>query len=224
MTTRHHTFAPHEYYHVYNRGTEKRNIFSDSADYKRFVELLYLSNSTYAVDIRHVRRTYNSVFEFSRDNPLVYIGAYCLMPNHFHILLSPAVAYGVEKFMLKLGTGYSMYFNKRYERTGTLFQGKFKSQHVDGDEYLKYLFSYIHLNPVKLIQPDWKDVGIVGIRDLEKAKKYLDTYTYSSLHDYFGKREESVIISPTKFPEYFATKQEVDRELIEWLGYAEVTH
>lgn len=122
VTTRHHAFASHEYYHVYNRGTEKRNIFLDNADYRRFVELLYLSNSTYAVDIRHVRRTYNSVYEFSRDNPLVYIGAYCLMPNHFHILLTPAIENGVQTFMLKLSTGYSMYFNKRNSRTGSLFR------------------------------------------------------------------------------------------------------
>ncbi len=218
MTTRQHNFAPHEYYHIYNRGTEKRNIFLDGADYERFIELLYLSNSQYAVDIRHVRRTHSSVYEYFRDNPLVYVGAYCLMPNHFHILLSPAVDHGVEKFMLKLGTGYSMYFNKRYERTGNLFQGKFKSQHADNDEYLKYLFSYIHLNPVKLIQSDWKDVGI---RDINGAKKYLDEYRHSSLHDYFGRREESKIIDKNKFPEYFINKHEVDTELIEWLSYKE---
>jgi putative transposase len=140
------------------------------------------------------------------------------MPNHVHILLSPAVENGVERFMLKLGTGYPMYFNKRYERTGTLFQGKFKSQHVHDDEYLKYLFSYIHLNPVKLIQSDWKEVGI---RNLEKTKRYLDTYMHSSLHDYFGNREESKILDTDKFPEYFKTKQEIDQELIGWLRYNE---
>lgn len=111
-----------------------------------------------------------------------------------------------------------MYFNKRYERTGNLFQGKFKSQHADNDEYLKYLFSYIHLNPVKLIQSDWKDVGI---RDINGAKKYLDEYRHSSLHDYFGRREESKIIDKNKFPEYFINKHEVDTELIEWLSYKE---
>jgi putative transposase len=218
VTTRQHTLAPHEYYHVYNRGTEKRNIFLDGADYGRFIELCYLSNSVHSVDVRHVRRTYNSVYEFPRDNPLVYVGAYCLMPNHFHILLTPATDRGVEKFMLKLGTGYSMYFNKRYERTGTLFQGRFKSRHANNDEYLKYLFAYIHLNPVKLIQPNWKEVGI---QNIDGVKTYLDKYPYSSLQDYLGDREESKILDKDKFPEYFSTKQEVDQELIDWLSFRE---
>lgn len=216
MTTRYHSLALNEFYHVYNRGTEKRVIFMDAADYKRFVELLYLSNSCDAVDIRYIRRMYGSVFEFEHGEPLVHIGAYCLMPNHFHILLTPTVENGIEKFMLKLGTGYSMYFNKRYSRTGALYQGKFKSQHVDSDTYLKYLFAYIHLNPVKLIQSDWKDVGI---RDLKKTEEYLRKFKYSSLQDYIGDREESKILSPEKFPEYFETKSEVDKELLEWLTY-----
>jgi putative transposase len=219
MTTRYHTLAVSEFYHVYNRGTEKRTIFLDTADYKRFVELLYLSNSCNAIDVRYIRKMYGSVFEFDRGEPLVYVGAYCLMPNHFHILLTPAVENGIEKFMLKLGTGYSMYFNKRYNRIGALYQGKFKSRHADSDTYLKYLFAYIHLNPVKLIQADWKDVGI---RDLNKAKEYLGSYEYSSLHDYIGKREETKILSPEKFPEYFEAKSEVDKELLEWLTYREL--
>ena len=218
VTTRHHSFAPHEYYHIYNRGTEKRNIFLNNDDYTRFIELLYLSNSKYAVDIRHVRRSYNSVYEFSCEDPLVYIGAYCLMPNHFHVLLTPATDGGVEKFMLKLGTGYSMYFNKRYERTGSLFQGRFKSQHAQGDEYLKYLFAYIHLNPVKLIKPDWKERGI---GDVYGVKRYLDSYAYSSLPDYISDREESLILCKEKFPRYFEGKKEIDEELMSWLAYAE---
>jgi putative transposase len=217
MTTRLHDFCIREFYHIYNRGTEKRNIFLDDADSTRFIELLYLSNSNDAVDVRHVRRMYGSVYEFARgENPLVYIGAYCLMPNHFHILLTPAVENGVEKFMLKVGTGYSMYFNKRYNRTGVLFQGRFKSRHAYTDEYLKYLFAYIHLNPVKLIQSDWKEVGI---RDISKARNFLDQYQYSSLHDYGDQRQESIIVSPEKFPQYFATKKEIDRELLDWLSY-----
>ena len=219
MTTRYEVLAFGEYFHIYNRGTDRRVIFSDRNDYLRFIELLFLSNSARSLNLRNIHKTYTSIYDFDRGEPLVYVGAYCLMPNHFHILLTPAVENGVEKFMLKLSTGYSMYFNKRYERTGTLFQGRFKSQHADTDEYLKYLFSYIHLNPVKLIQSDWKDVGI---RDLEKVKAYLEKYSYSSLHDYFGKvRPENAIINPSKFPEYFSSKKEVDVELLEWLTYGE---
>jgi putative transposase len=219
MTTRYDRLAYGEYFHIYNRGADKRLIFKDESDYERFVELLFLANSSDAVNIRNIRRDYSNVFDCDRGDLLVHIGAYCLMPNHFHILLTPSIDQGVEKFMMKLGTGYSMYFNKRYERKGTLYQGTYKSRHADSDMYLKYLFSYIHLNPVKLIQSDWKDVGI---RDVEGAKKFLNGYPHSSLHDWFGDRTESKILSPEKFPEYFASKQEIDSEILEWLTYREL--
>ncbi len=210
--------VPGEYYHTYNRGADKRIIFLDDADRRRFVELLYLANTTSPINVRDVRRRELSVFDFDRKMQRVHIGAYCLMPNHFHILLTAAQENGVQDYMQKLLTAYSMYFNKRYARTGTLFEGRFKSEHVDSDEYLKYLFSYIHLNPVKLIQSDWKEVGI---RDLKKVRAYLDAYAYSSLHDYFVIREESKILDQDKFPGFFSTKKEIDDELIGWLRYRE---
>ncbi len=219
MTTRHDSLALNEYYHIYNRGTEKRTIFYNDADYERFTELLFLSNSKEAVNVRNVRRTHESVFDFNRGDPLVYVGAYCLMPNHFHILLTPAVEDGIQTFMLKLSTGYSMYFNKRYERTGALYQGRFKSRHAYTDEYLKYLFAYIHLNPVKLIQSDWKESGI---KDVEKVKQYLNTYQYSSFKDYRDPRKKSVVIHPENFPGYFDGRVEMDAELIEWLTYKDI--
>ena len=91
------------------------------------------------------------------------------MPNHFHILVKEKIENGISKFMGKLTTGYSMYFNKRYDRTGSLFQGVFKSVHADSDEYLKYLFAYIHLNPIKLINPEWKENGI---KDKNRANAF----------------------------------------------------
>ncbi len=216
MSQRKVIFAHNEYYHLYNRGNSKQDIFKDYFDRERFQNLLYVANGSAPYIIREVRK--DDVYEFERGNQLVHIGAYCLMPNHFHVLLTPAVEHGIQVFMQKLTTGYSMYFNKKYHRTGGLFEGRFKSRHANTDEYLKYLFSYIHLNPVKLIQPDWKEFGI---RDVHIAKKYLDTYPYSSLKDYFENREESKIISPEKFPEYFKNKQEIDSEMLEWLTYTE---
>jgi putative transposase len=111
-----------------------------------------------------------------------------------------------------------MYFNKKYERTGVLFEGKFKAQHADTDEHLKYLFSYIHLNPIKLIQSNWKDVGI---HNLEEAKQYLSQFMYSSLHDYTKSksREQSLILAVEKFPKYLESRNEIDSELISWLNY-----
>ena len=109
-----------------------------------------------------------------------------------------------------------MYFNKKHHRTGSLFEGRFKSEHVDSDNYLKYLFSYIHLNPVKLLQPDWQQQGIINLQD---TFTYLYAYRYSSYIDNAVSRPESNILNRTPFPEYFATKQAYDREMEDWLTY-----
>jgi putative transposase len=164
------SFSGGEFYHVYNRGTDKRAIYLDKSDYKRFIELLYLSNSSHSFVVRDIYRNNESIYEYDRGDLLVAIGAYCLMPNHFHILVTPLVENGISKFMNKLCTSYSMYFNKKYNRTGALFQGKFKAEHADRDEYLKYLYAYIHLNPVKLIDSTWKEEGI------KDAGKKLEFY------------------------------------------------
>ena len=89
MVTRYLKFAEGEFYHVYNRGTDKRVIYNDQADYRRFQELLYLSNSTNPINIRDVKKQHQQIYDFEKDDVLVAIGAYCLMPNHFHILLTP---------------------------------------------------------------------------------------------------------------------------------------
>lgn len=216
MVTRYITFAEGEFYHVYNRGTDKRVIYKDVADYRRFQELLYLSNSTESINVRDIKKGHKNVYDFEKSGELVAIGAYCLMPNHFHILLTPLVENGVSIFMAKLATSYSMYFNKTYNRKGTLYEGRFKGRWVDSDNYLKYLYAYIHLNPVKLIQPDWKEKGI---RDIDGAYKYVLEYNYSSLLDYTGNRPASKILKPDLFPEYFTTPTSYKRELIEWLKW-----
>lgn len=219
MTTRTITFAPGEYYHVYNRGVDKRTIFLDHADHRRFLELLYVANSSKSIDIRSISRLHDSVYDWDRGDQLVAIGTYCLMPNHFHILLTPLTDQGVSLFMNKLCTSYSMYFNKRYQRTGSLFEGKFKAKHATSDTYLKYLFSYIHLNPVKLIQSDWKEKGI---SDPFKAYDYARLFPYASLMDYLEvTRKERMIIMPSVFPEYFKTAAATQSELMDWLQFGE---
>lgn len=213
------TFAPGEFYHIYNRGVEKRNVFLDRADYRRFQVLLYLANSVKAVHIADRSRYNTSLnwFEKERGDSLVDIVAYCIMPNHFHILVREKDDGGVSKFVQKLSTGYTMYFNKRYERTGALFQGKFKATHANDDNYLKYLFSYIHLNPVKLIQSDWKERGI---KNFSKAESYLSSYVYSSLLDHRAtKRTEKCIVNLEAAPSYFADIKSMNNELKEWLKF-----
>jgi len=215
MSVRKVQFVPEECYHIYNRGNSKQIIYKTPEDHRRFMRLLYVANSDQPFKIEYIDRSES----LERGEPLVSIGAYCLMPNHFHILLTPCVEGGVSKLMQKISTAYSMYFNKRHERTGALFEGKFKAQHVDSDEYLKYLYAYIHLNPVKLIDPKWKEGGI---KDAAKSYDFAASFAYSSLPDYLGVvRPENAIINNKPFPEYFLSAGKVHEELFEWLNFTQ---
>ncbi len=207
-------FVKGEHYHLYNRGVDKRTIFSFLSDYKRFLMLLYLANSSEDVRIDNVLKTHSfeEVFVRERAEPLIAIGAFCLMPNHFHILATPLTENGLTKFMLKLQTGYSMYFNTRNERTGSLFQGPFKSEHAENDRYLKYLFSYIHLNPAKLKDARWKDK--IGMKP-SSLRSFVEAYPYSSLKEYLT--DSHTITTPGAFPDYFSSKTELTKHLTDWL-------
>ena len=214
MTSRKTAFIPGEYYHVYNRGNSKQTIFHDEQDYRRFIRLLFLANGTSNFKIHFVK---DLTYDFKRGEPLVHIGAYCLMPNHFHLLLTSANEGTVSKFMQKVSTGYSMYYNNKYKRTGGLYEGRFKAEHADKDEYLKYLFSYIHLNPIKLIELKWKEEGI---QDKVKVVNFLENYLYSSYSDYLGKnRKEKSILNASVFPDYFSERGSIQKEMFEWISY-----
>lgn len=216
MAIRKHAFTLGEYYHVYNRGNSRQNIFLDTHDHGRFQRMLYLTNGCKHVRIDLIRDSGVDFYKFKQDQHLVAIGAYCLMPNHFHILLTPLVEGGVSLFMQKLSTGYSMYFNQRHGRTGSLFEGKFKSQHANEDIYLKYLFPYIHMNPLKLIDPQWKDKGVMNKR---RAQQYLERYPFSSLMDYLGwKRDENRILHTNSFPQYFDDPESVRKNMYTWFS------
>jgi len=150
----------------------------------------------------------------------VEIGAYCLMPNHFHLLTTEKDKNGISKFMQKLCTAYVMYYNKKYRRTGGLFEGKFKSKYLDTNQYLKYIFSYINLNPTKLFQKNWKDVDI---KNKKEVLKYLDNYKYSSYLDYLGaKRKQNSIINSDAYPDYFPSEQSFKKEILEWINYKDL--
>ena len=148
-------FAIDEFYHGYNRGNDKRAIFLDDDDKERFQKLLYLCNGTKALDFRAIPHGL-SAYEHEVGEPLVAIGVYSLMSNHLHLLMKEIIVNGISIFMQKLGTAHTMFFNKKYDRSGSLFQGPFKAKHINNDRYLKYIYAYIHLNQVDLIEPGWK--------------------------------------------------------------------
>ena len=216
MSIRKVAFVPGEYYHIYNRGNSKQKIFRDKGDCQRFVDLLYAVNSKDRFNFSDSRKGI-SVYEQEKNPRLVYIGAYCLMPNHFHVLITPLTEDGLTKFMQKLATAYVMYFNQKYGRTGALFESKFKAEHANNDRHLKYLFSYIHLNPVKLLQKNWKEEGL---KNKKVALEYLNRYKYSSYIDYLGeKRQENIIISKSVFPNYFPGTKNFIKEILTWINY-----
>ncbi len=138
------------------------------------------------------------------------------MPNHIHLLITPTKENGVPLLMQKIFTGYTMYFNKKNERSGRLFESAFKANLIDKDEYLKYLFAYIHLNPVKLIEPAWRDQGI---KNFKKAKEFLDNYRWSSYPAYVNGEENNPLLNKKSFPEYFCGTKEFKNFIEEWLKY-----
>lgn len=208
-------FSLGEYFHIYNRGVEKRTIFMDEADHERFVSLLYSANSDTSIYLSEYQG--KALSEIPRGKQLVAIGAWCLMPNHFHILIKEVCENGISMFMQKLLTGYSTYFNKKYYRRGILFESKFKAKHLDTDTYLKYQYTYIHLNPIGIIDSGWKKKEIA---DKEKARKFLKEYKYSSYKDYMGEvREENAILNKEEFPEYFSTSTDFEAMIEEWINF-----
>ena len=216
MATRPISFSVGEFYHIYNRGTDKREVFLDDYDRDRFIKLLFVANGVEPFVFREFPPGL-SYINFKRGGPIVGVGSYCLMPNHFHLLLKETEENGISRFLAKTLTSYSSYFNKKYKRTGRLFEGTFKATHADTDEYLKYLYAYIHLNPVKLINKNWKENGI---SDHEYTRRFLESYKYSSYIDFVGKeRKEKAILDTKSFPEYFAGVNDFDKFVNEWLSY-----
>lgn len=203
-----------EFYHLYGRGVDKRVVFTQPEEYARFMAYLYMLNDEESVRPSDFFRSHTTldVFNLERGNRLVAIGAFCLMPNHFHLYVTPLVEGGVSKFMQKLQTAYTKYFNEKHRRTGSLFESTFKSEHAVNDNYAKYLFSYIHLNPAKLKDSKWKERKF---GDLAKLRSFVTEYPYSSYGEYASGRH--VITDPGPFPGYLKGKKEFRAHIEDWL-------
>jgi putative transposase len=145
------SFSNGNYYHIYNRGVEKRNIYMDERDYYRFLETLgfYYKIPT-PMKLSDFRRGAIKTKKIENQTKLVTIFCYCLMPNHFHLLIRQEVDGGLSLFLRKLSDSYTRYFNTKYERVGSLFQGTFKAKLIESDEYLLHLSKYIHRNSFPL--------------------------------------------------------------------------
>lgn len=178
-------FIPQAYYHVYNRGIEKRVIFCDDQDYTVFLGLLkkYLIGDNHNINNRH---------KFTPMSGRIELLAYCLMPNHFHLLIYQEDRRAMTELMRRVTTGYVMYFNDKYDREGRLFQGTYKASAINSDSYLHHISRYIHLNP----------------------KEYT-TWPYSSYTIYAGKKKVKWV-NTVRVTELFSSREEYLKFVGDW--------
>lgn len=181
-------FADGEYYHIYNRGIDRRPTFINKREYTRALDLLSFYQHE-LIPLRYSRfieapeerqMMYREEMQASRK--LIEVVAYCLMPNHFHLLIKQRQEQGIPIYISNFMNAYTKYFNTKYQRTGKLFQGIFKAVHVESEEQLIHLVRYIHLNPIasNLIPPS-----------------ELTTFPWSSHMHYLNKTESEIVAHDT---------------------------
>jgi len=165
-------------------------IFKDTDDYYRGIFSIYEFNNAIPVNIWK-RRKQRAKEKAGRDpvSPsrelLVEVLEFCFMPNHIHLLLKQLKDNGITKFMAKVGAGYGGYFNRKYNRRGYVFQNRFLAVPIKNETQLKVVSTYIHTNPISLVEPNWKEKGI---KDPKKVIEFLEKYKWSSYLDYVNKK------------------------------------
>ncbi len=215
-----------EIFHVLNRGVDKRVIFQDNSDYLRFTYGLYLFNDCKILNTasRSFKEHMSDIARRTKEDErelLVDIHAFCLMPNHYHLLLSPKIENGISKFMKKLDMGYAKYFNIKNERVGSLFQGRYKSIQVDNELHLFHLPYYIHMNPLDLFDSEWRTNRI---KNPDKAIKFLEDYKWSSFLDYIGKSNFPFVTNRNMLLEVFNYEGGHRKHIAQWLKEMNIEH
>ncbi len=209
-------FANNEIYHVYNRGADKRMVFLNDHDYLRFLHGLFEFNTTEpAINLKS--RFGRNPHRITKDlvargagrraapRRLVDVLIFALMPNHFHLLLQQRLENGLSDFMHKIGTGYTLYFNQKYKRTGCLFQGRFKAAHIEENTHFLHLPHYIHANPLKLN------------RKQQTPEKFLREYRWSSHMDYCGWKNFPSLTQRKLLLDFFGGEEQYRRSIEDWL-------
>ena len=206
-------FVKGGHYHLSNRGVDNRNVFVSKEDYDRFEAYLYLLNDTESQRAANffVGKRNETIFDNARAEQLVAIGAYSLLPTHFHIIATPLHEGSLSKFMQKLTTAYTMYFNDKYQRTGSLFEGTYKAKASSSENHLKYLLAVTHLAPAQLFNRDWQEEDVFA---LERLSGELMDYRYSSAGEYMN--DKHIITAPDYFPRYFARAKSMDTYIRYW--------
>lgn len=218
-------------YHVISRGNNKQDIAFEDRDYFRLIHDLYEFNdedaavSTYRGFLSHNvdssgsdpdYRVAKGIGDRKKRKLLVEILAFCLMPNHFHLLLRQLKDGGIPLFMKKIKGGYAAYINKKYERTGSLFQSHFKAVGIADDSQLHTIFSYIHTNPCQLMESEWKTAGL---KDEEKAVETLNSYRWSSYLDYIGRKNFPSLTNREMFTEMYGGQKGCEDSVRGWIQH-----
>lgn len=205
-------FANEEIYHVYNRGVERRPVFMDKKEHQRAADLLgYYRFANlpmrYSQLLSLPSPAQETIWERMRkeNNYEALIFVYCLMPNHFHLVVKQLTDGGISRFLANFTNSYTKYFNTKHHRVGSLFQGPFKAVYVETDEQLLHLTRYVHLNPVASF--------IIKLNDLE-------SYPWSSFPEYIGKNKTG-ICDTTWVQAHFATTQRYRKFVYDQAGYAQ---
>jgi putative transposase len=210
-----------ELVHVLNRGVDKRKIFLDDDDYLRAIhDLFEFNDEAPAGNLAYFFRTKPTdvgrpYIEGRRTRRLlVKIHIFCLMPNHYHMILSEVAENGIQRFMKKFNGGYAKYFNEKYDRTGALFEGRYKKINIEKDAHFTYLPYYIHFNPLDLVAPEWRERKL---KNFTKAMKFLDSYRWSSHLDYSGKKNFPSVTQRDLILESFGSHAQYKSGITGWL-------
>lgn len=195
-------FTNGEYYHVFNRGVDKQNIYKDRMDY------IFLLNSLHRFNTSNSQKTSKKESE-----PLVSIISYTATSNHFHIQLRQELTNGISRFLHKVEMSYARYFNKKYNRKGRLFESTFQARHLNSDSYLEHIPRYIHLNILDLTEHDWRSGKIFN---WSNALEFMNQYPWSSHKAYMTRDEAVPILNMDIINDMFPTKDDYTEFLRQW--------
>ena len=196
-----------EHYHLYNRGVDKREIFMDKDDLKRFLQSMNEFNTVETIGSIYEKVYYQNENIEVELSKLVNFISYCLNPNHFHFVIEQIVDNGISRFMQKLSCGYTNYFNEKYKRSGSLFQGPFKAKHVSSNDYLLHVSAYVNLNnevhgfgslaPKDKIRSSW-DEYMTGKTNFCKKDIVLDQFKTTKDYEVFARDALDLMIEKKK--------------------------
>jgi len=201
-----------DYWHIINRGVDKRTVFKEGKDFLRFIRSMYFFNDSKYMDSTTQRDIRSGKTTLLCDrNMLVNIHTYCLMKNHYHMFLSAVdnEKSNISLFMKKLNKGYSQAFNKKYNRSGALWQSKYKKIHINSDAHFQHIPTYIHCNPLDEWAPEWRQGQL---NDPGHAFEKLRSYRWSSFQDYIGIKNFPSVLHTLDIP-LTKTKHELLKKL-----------